>query len=113
MNIRRNGLTAVLALACLFAVNGFAQDKSKGKAKSYTFHGKVQAVTATGLTVNGEKVEGWMDAMTMSYKVDKPDMLKNIKVGDRIMATVYDGDMMLHNVEVMKPDEPGKQKSTK
>src|SRR6478752_3068020 len=98
MNIRRSILYAVLALACLFAVNSFAQDKSKGKAKSYTFHGKVQAVTEKGLTVNGEKVEGWMDAMTMSYPVDKPDVLKKVKVGDQIMATVYDGDTTLHNV---------------
>jgi len=113
MNIRKNILAVVMALACLFAVNSFAQDKAKDKAKSYTFHGKVQGVTATGLTVNGEKVEGWMDAMTMSYKVDKPDVLKKVKVGDQIMATVYDGDMVLHNVEVMPPDKSGKQKSTK
>jgi Cu/Ag efflux protein CusF len=110
MNIRRSILSAVLALACLFAVNSFAQDKSKGKAKSYTFHGKVQAVTEKGLTVNGEKVEGWMDAMTMSYPVDKPDVLKKVKVGDRITATVYQGDMMLHDVEVVPPDKSGKQK---
>jgi hypothetical protein len=60
------------ALACLLAANGFAQEKAKEKAKSYTFHGKVEAVTDKGLTVNGEKVEGWMDAMTMTYKVDNP-----------------------------------------
>ena len=32
-----------------------------------------------GLTVNGEKVEGWMDAVTMSYPVDKPEVLKMVK----------------------------------
>jgi hypothetical protein len=110
---RKSILAAVLALSCLFAVTGFAQEKAKGKAKSFMFHGKVEAVTATGLTINGEKVEGWMDAMTMSYKVDKPEVLKKVKVGDRIMATVYDGDMVLHNVEVMPPDKPSMQKSTK
>src|SRR5260370_16713486 len=72
MKTRRSILAAVLALACVFAVNSFGQDKAKGKAKSYTFHGKVTAVTEKGLTVNGEKVEGWMDAMTMTYPVDKP-----------------------------------------
>ena len=64
MNTRRSIFAAVLALACLFAVNSFGQDKAKAKAKSYTFHGKVTAVTEKGLTVSGEKVEGWMDAMT-------------------------------------------------
>jgi len=113
MTTRKNILAAVLALVCLFAVNSFAQDKAKGKAKSYTFHGKVTAVTEKGLTVNGEKVEGWMDAMTMTYPVDKPDVLKMVKVGDQIMATVYEGDMTLHQVMTMPPDKSGKQKSTK
>jgi multidrug efflux pump subunit AcrA (membrane-fusion protein) len=31
-----------------------------------SLHGKVEAITDKGLTVNGEKLEGWMDAMTMS-----------------------------------------------
>ena len=111
MNIRKSVLAAVLAFACLFAASAFAQDKANGKAKSYTFHGKVEAVTEKGLTVNGEKVAGWMEAMTMTYPVDKLDVLKNVKTGDRIMATVYDGDMTLHNVEVMPPDKSGKPKS--
>lgn len=111
MNIRRRMFAAVLAVACLFATSTFAQDKAKGKAKSYTFHGKVEGITEKGLTVNGEKIAGWMEAMTMTYPVDKPDVLKKVKTGDRIMATVYDGDMTLHNVEVMPPDKSGKQKS--
>ena len=113
MNTKRRILAAVLALACLFAVTTFAQDKAKGKAKSYTFHGKVTAVTEKGLTVNGEKVEGWMDAMTMTYPVDKPDALKMVKVGDQIMATVYEGDLTLHNVMTVPPGKADKQKSTK
>ena len=117
MSLRRNVFGAMLALSCLLGTVGLAQDKTdkkdvaKGKAKSYVFRGKVEAVTAKGLTVNGEKVEGWMDAMTMSYPVDKPDVLKQVKVGDRITATVYQGDMTLHNIEVMLPDKSGKQKS--
>jgi ribosomal protein S1 len=112
MNIRRRILGA-LALGCLRAVNSFAQDKAKGKAKSYTFHGKVEAVTDKGLTVNGEKVEGWMEAMTMTYPVDKPDVLKMVNVGDQIMATVYDGDTTLHNVMTMPMEKSDKQKSKK
>jgi ribosomal protein S1 len=111
MKIRRRILAGALALVCLLAGNSFAQDKAKGKAKSYTFHGKVEAVTDKGLTVNGEKVEGWMDAMTMTYPVDKPDVLKMVKVGDQIMATVYDGDTTLHNVMTMPAEN--KQKSKK
>jgi hypothetical protein len=64
-----------------------------------------------GLAVNGEKVEGWMDAMTMSYPVEKPEILKKIKVGDTIMATVYKGETTLHDVMVMPPGKQDKQKS--
>ena len=75
----------IVVLTCLFLVTGFAQEKAKdSKAKPYTFHGKVEAVTAKGLTVNGEEVKGWMGAMTMNYPVDNPEVLKSIKVGDQI-----------------------------
>ncbi|HWF10124.1 MAG TPA: copper-binding protein [Bryobacteraceae bacterium] len=89
---------AVSMLACLMAAAGWAQ--APAGRKSYTFHGKVEAVAADGLTVNGEKVEGWMDAMTMKYKVDDPKILKTVKPGDQITATVYQGDMSLHKVQV-------------
>lgn len=74
--------------------------------KSHVFHGKVEAVdkTAKTLSVNGEKVEGWMDAMTMNYKVDDPSIIDKLKPGDQIMATVYDGDYSLHKIQVMGKD---------
>ena len=68
-------------------------------------------MTAKGPTVNREKVKGWMRAITMNYPVDRPEALKNVKVGDQITATVFQGDMTLHNVEVVRPDKSGKQKS--
>ena len=109
MSTRRHILAAALALTGLLAANTNAQDKTKDKGM--TFHGKVEAVTDKGLTVNGEKVEGWMDAMTMSYPVDKPEVLKKIKVGDTIMATVYKGETTLHDVMVMPTGKQDKQKS--
>jgi Cu/Ag efflux protein CusF len=71
--------------------------------KPHTFHGKVESVDEAGksITVDGEAVEGWMGAMTMDYKVDDPMVLKKVKPGDRIAATVYDGDYSLHKVQVM------------
>jgi Cu/Ag efflux protein CusF len=77
----------------------------KGK-KSYVFRGKVEKVdTGTKkLTIAGENVEGWMGAMTMAYAVDKADdVIKMVKVGDQITATVYDGDYTLYEVKVAPP----------
>ncbi|HEX4133411.1 MAG TPA: copper-binding protein [Bryobacteraceae bacterium] len=95
---RLQRFAAVLTLALLAAIACLGQSASA--KKSYTFHGKVEAVAADGLTVNGEKVEGWMDAMTMKYKVDDPKVLKTVKAGDQITATVYEGDFSLHKVRV-------------
>jgi Cu/Ag efflux protein CusF len=89
--------TGVAAL--LLAAMSFAQAPADKKA--HTFHGKVEKVSEDGLTVNGDKVEGWMDAMTMKYKVDDKKVLKTAKPGDEITATVYDGDFTLHKVQVV------------
>ena len=69
-----------------------------------------QQAKADRLTVNHGKVEGNMDAMTMPYKVDKPDILKKVKVGDRITATVYDGDFTLYDIQVVPPQDKAKMK---
>ena len=99
---RMSRLIAVFAVVMLMATAGFGQ-AAAGK-KALTFHDKVEAVdeSASSLKVNSEKVEGWMDAMTMDYKIDNPAILKKVKLGDQIMATVYKDDMVLHNVRVMK-----------
>jgi Cu/Ag efflux protein CusF len=105
-------------LIAVFTLTVFAAAMCLGQAapakKSYTFHGKVEAVdgSAKSLKVNGEKVEGWMDAMTMDYKVDDAEVLKKVKAGDQIMATVYEGDLVLHKVTVM-PKANGDAKSKK
>jgi protein SCO1 len=104
--IRLCGATVLVAAVCL--------GQAAPAKKAYTFHGKVEAVNAraNSVTVNGEKVEGWMDAMTMGYKVDDPAVLKNVKAGDQITAAVYEGDMTLHKLQVV-PKGSGDSKSKK
>ncbi len=110
---------ALILPAALKAQSGDKMESMKmGKTapgkKALRFHGKVEAVdkSAKSLKVNGEKTEGWMDAMTMAYKVDNPAILKKVKPGDQIMATVYEGDMTLHNVRIMQ-EGAGASKSKK
>ena len=95
----------VLALLILMAAACLAQSPPK---KAHMFHGKVEKVNAEAktLTVNGEKIDGWMAAMTMDYKVDDPAILGKVKSGDQISATVYDGDYSLHKVRVVRVSDP-------
>jgi Cu/Ag efflux protein CusF len=97
---------AILAVACLLGMTATAQ---QAKGKSHTLEGKVEGIQTDKLVVNHGRVEGYMDAMVMSYKVDKPDVLKRVKAGDRISATVYDGDYTLYDIHV----EPRQGKAKK
>jgi Cu/Ag efflux protein CusF len=96
-----------LIVTLLLAAN-FLAAQPKG-AKSYVFKGTVTEVDAgtKNLVVANEKIEGWMGAMTMKYEVDNPDVLKQLKKGDHIEATVYDGDYKLYKVKLAAP--PGKK----
>ena len=102
----------VFALFVLMAAAAFGQ-AAPGK-KTYTFHGKVEAVDpgTNSMKVNGEEVKGWMAAMTMDYKVDDAAVLKKVKPGDQISATVYEGDLVLHKVQV-EPKPPADSKTKK
>ena len=88
---------AVLPLAALLS--------AQGNKKTFTFRGKIESMDAASksMSIDGEKVEGWMDAMTMKYQVDNADVFKTAKVGDTIEATVYDGDYKLYKAHVVKP----------
>ena len=101
-----NRLLTIFAVTLLMAALGMGQATGK---KAMTFQGKVEGVNAAenSLKVNGEKGP-WMDAMTMDYKVDNPAILKTVKTGDTIKATVYKGDFVLHKVQVVKSDSKSK-----
>ena len=83
-------LTTLLAVAVL--ATGICFGQANGGKKSYTFHGKVEAVDSKdkSLKVNGEEVKGWMAAMTMVYRLDTPHEVVRLKQGDGITATVHD-----------------------
>jgi Cu/Ag efflux protein CusF len=88
--------TAALAMVLLMAC------APQAKKKQYVLKGKVEAVDVTGktLTVNHQKVDGWMDAMTMAYSVHDPAVLAQVQPGDQIEATVYEDDYLLYNVKI-------------
>src|SRR5260370_16185135 len=96
--------TAVFCAAAL-SIAVSAQTPPAG-AKDHAFKGKVEKVDPKTkmVTVNNESIPGWMMSMTMLYKVDKEAVLKDLKPGVQITATVYDGDFQtLYNVKVAPP----------
>lgn len=97
------GLVSLAITFLLAASLAFAQPKSD--KKSFAFKGTVTEVDAAAnkLMVANENIPGWMTAMTMNYQVDDPAVLKKLKKGDRIEATVYDGDFKLYKVRVVGP----------
>jgi Cu/Ag efflux protein CusF len=81
-----------------------AQSAPPPAGKEHVFRGKVERVdtSAKTLTVDGDNVEGWMSAMTMTYSADRPDVVDKLKAGDQITAKVFDGDFRtLHDVQVV------------
>src|SRR2546421_13066554 len=100
---RRIATVLLCAFALTIAIH--AQTPPAGK-KDHAFKGKVEKVDPKTkmVTVNNENIPGWMMSMTMAYKVDKDAVLKDLKPGDQIAATVYDGDFQtLYNVKVLPP----------
>jgi len=73
--------------------------------REYSFRGRVEAVDAQAgtVTVNGDNVEGWMGAMTMTYQVANREVLGRLKTGDQITASVRSEDFQhLYGVAIAR-----------
>jgi Cu/Ag efflux protein CusF len=103
-------------MLCLLLPLAYGQQSGKAEKKQFTFRGKVEKVDANAktLAVNNESIPGWMNSMTMTYTVDRPDVLKSLKPGDQITAKVYDGDFKtLYEVKVVPPASDKKSEPKK
>lgn len=90
------GLATVVEMGAVTGLPLSIAVEAAGQAKPtpHVFKGKVVSVDAKAqsVSVDNENVPGWMAPMTMNYKVDAPEVLTTLKAGDRITATVYDGN---------------------
>ena len=103
--MKRKSMIGAVVFCLLLTFSYAAQNKTAptGK-KQFTFKGKIEKIDAANKTfaVKNERVEGWMESMTMNYVPDKEDVLKRVKVGDDITAKVYDGDYRtLYDIQVV------------
>ena len=96
---RRAILTAVAALA--LAGCG-AKQESQDAGKRYPMQGEILSLDpqSKSASIKAGKIEGWMEAMTMDYRV-KPDAeFSKLHVGDRIEATVVVNDTSWYATDV-------------
>jgi protein SCO1/2 len=82
-------------------------------AKTFTIRGRVVSTDATHVTLDGEDVPGFMEAMTMDYKLADPSVVSELHPGDRITAKVLAkkvgdnyGDVRLDDIVVIAQARP-------
>ncbi|MGE3537358.1 MAG: copper-binding protein [Candidatus Tectimicrobiota bacterium] len=67
--------------------------------------GKVIAVVPSSgqIVVDHKEIPGFMDAMTMGYRVEPPALLEGVKAGDAVRFTVDPQQKAIIKIEQMKP----------
>jgi len=97
-----NSLAVSAVVLSLIFSPAYGQEIQK---KSYTFRGKVESIDreVKRLTVHSEPIEGGMSEMTMAYGVDNEAVFSRVKAGDQITAKAYEGDFILHDVQIVPP----------
>jgi len=87
--------------------------KQASAAQTFTIRGRVVSTDATHVTLDGEDVPGFMEAMTMDYKLADPSVVSELHPGDRITAKVLAnkvgdnyGDVRLDNIVVIAQARP-------
>ena len=103
----------VAACGCHSGYKRQQQGSTSPAFKTYKLRGKVVSTNAaTGeVTLNHEAVPGFMDAMTMSYKLKDPGILNELHPGDVLTADVLvsqnpDADVLLDHIVVIAQAKP-------
>jgi Cu/Ag efflux protein CusF len=67
-----------------------AQPSAHKGQQSVMGEGKVVAVVPSGgqIVVDHKEIPGFMDAMTMGYRIEPPSLLEGVKAGDAIRFTI-------------------------
>jgi Cu/Ag efflux protein CusF len=83
-----------------------ATEKSEAAAsvEEYTLRGTILGLDqdAKAAVISHEEIEGWMDAMTMTFPVKEDADWSKLKVGSKIQATVFvsDDEVYIGGVEI-------------
>jgi protein SCO1/2 len=115
-------ILAILALSgCRSGQNASVQPASVQTSatptyKVYKLRGKVISTNAEKgeVDLDGEAIPGFMEAMTMPYKLKDPSLLEKLHQGDVITADVLvpqnsDADVLLDHIIVVAQTKPNNQ----
>jgi protein SCO1/2 len=115
--IRRLIVSSLLALTVLAGCHSGQKAGPQGSAgtnfKVYKLRGKVVSTNAAKgeVTLNHEAIPGFMEAMTMPYKLKDPSILSELHPGDVITADVLvsqdpDADVLVDHIVVVAQAKP-------
>jgi Cu/Ag efflux protein CusF len=81
-----------------------AQQGAHGGKRTVVGEGKVVATVpnASQVVVDHEEIKGFMEAMTMGYRVDPPSLLEGLKFGDKVRFTIDVPKKAIIQIEKMK-----------
>lgn len=106
-------LAFLLLAGCHQGPNPDAQPSAETSYKTYKLRGKVVSTNpATGeVTLNHEAIPGFMEAMTMPYKLRDANILSELHPGDVIAADLLvsqnaDADVVLDHIVVVAQGQP-------
>jgi Cu/Ag efflux protein CusF len=123
---RRRAVMFATILCLLAAVAYGQQVYNQGKKvfvvdgwkKDFLLKGIIENVdvNTNWVTVTHENIPGWTNStfnysltaskITMTYKVDNPEVLKTVKPGDRVTAKVFEVDFkVLYDLKVVPPED--------
>ena len=107
-------LTCSLALTAVSCNKKSAESASQAHSKQFHLKGKVVSIDDRGKMVNidSEAIPGFMDAMTMPYRVKPDSELKMLHAGDLVSANlvVEDDGAWLENIRVTSHSPAGQLK---
>jgi Cu/Ag efflux protein CusF len=99
-------IIAIISLAAGFAAGGCrSQRVNEPVVRRYELKGRVESIDfdKKRVTIAHEDIKGYMDAMTMGFAVKDESVLRELKSGDRLQATlVYDSSTNLSWLEEIK-----------
>jgi cytochrome c-type biogenesis protein CcmH/NrfF len=101
---------AALIVACLLSLSSCTtRQPVSASEKRYQLHGQIVRLDPSShlAVIKGDKIEGWMEAMTMEYPVKDDNEYQKLLAGDQIRATVYVRDSGYWIGEIRRQDPKG------